>query len=187
MDPRSLVRARLTPVETLMVRFGVIAETRFATYYVAAGERSGGAASGDIPFRRERSRILVRLIDDRFLFAESLATAVHASTPDIVVEHLTSKDALNDLPGVVQDAGVILVSLGRSGLTGGEMGKVLLSLLALEGHPPIAALVQKARRPLVRKALDLGLKGFVPTSAPLSVAIGAIRLIQSGGTFIPDP
>ncbi len=177
----------MDPVENVMVRFGVIAENCVATYYVASGERSGGAVGRDIPFRRERSRILVRLIDDRFLFAESLAAAVHATAPDIVVEHLTSLDALADVPGVAQDAGVVLVNLGRSGLTDGVAGKALLSLLALDGHPPIAVVVQKAQRPVVRRALGLGLKGFLPTSAPLSVAIDAIRLIQSGGTFIPDP
>lgn len=174
-------------MENVMVRFGVFAENCIATYFVAPGERSGGAVSRDVPFQRERSRILVRLIDDRFLFAESLAAAVHASAPDIVVEHVTSVDALVDVPGVAQDAGVVLVNLGNSGLTDGMAGKALLSLLALDGHPPIAVVAQSARRPLVRRALGLGLKGFLPTSAPLSVAIGAIRLIQGGGTFVPDP
>lgn len=169
-----------------MVRFGVIAENSVATYVVASGGRSGGAVSRDIPFRRGRSRILVRLIDDRFLFAESLAAAVHASAPDIVVEHLTSADALADVSGVMRDAGVVLVNLGHSGLTDGAAGKALLSPLALDGHPPIAVVAQNAPRPLVRRALGLGLKGFLPTSAPLSVAIGAIRLIQGGGIFVPE-
>ena len=170
-----------------MARFGLSAGNCVATHFIAPGERSGGGVPGGGGSGRERSRILVRLIDDRPLFAESLAAAVHASAPDIVVEHVTSGDALADIAGVARGAAVVLVNLGRFGLTDGDAGRALLSLLALEGHPPIAVVVQRARRPLVRQALGLGLKGFVPTTAPLSVAIGAIRLIQGGGTFIPDP
>ena len=148
------------------------------------------ASDGSVPrggrFHRERARILVRLIEDRFLFAESLAAAVHASAPDILVEHRSSRDVLADPSGVAQDAAVILVGLGRGSLTEGEAGKALQALLALDPHPPIAVVVQKARQPLLRQALGLGVRGFLPVSAPLSAAIGAIRLIRSGGTYLPD-
>jgi DNA-binding NarL/FixJ family response regulator len=34
-------------------------------------------------------------------------------------------------------------------------------------------------------ALELGVRGYIPTSVPFEIAIEAIRLVKVGGTFVP--
>jgi DNA-binding NarL/FixJ family response regulator len=37
----------------------------------------------------------------------------------------------------------------------------------------------------IAKALEQGARGYIPTSVALDAAIGAMRLVQAGGVFVP--
>lgn len=64
-----------------------------------------------------------------------------------------------------------------------------LSVLAelRERHPAISVVVLSAvQDPTnVMKALDLGARGYIPKSAQSDVILNALRLVISGGTYIP--
>jgi DNA-binding NarL/FixJ family response regulator len=54
-------------------------------------------------------------------------------------------------------------------------------------HPKIPIVILSARhdRPHVVKALELGAVGFIPKSGEREVMLGALRLVFSGGVYIP--
>ena len=56
-----------------------------------------------------------------------------------------------------------------------------------EGHPGVSIVVMSARqdRATVTKALELGALGFIPKSAQREVMLSALRLVFSGGVYIP--
>jgi DNA-binding NarL/FixJ family response regulator len=57
-----------------------------------------------------------------------------------------------------------------------------------ERHPAISAVVLSASddRDTVAKALDLGALGFIPKSSTREVMLSALRLVFSGGIYIPS-
>ena len=50
---------------------------------------------------------------------------------------------------------------------------------------PVVLLAEEERAAYVIDAIKDGVRGYIPTSLPLSVAIEAIELVRAGGTFIP--
>lgn len=56
-----------------------------------------------------------------------------------------------------------------------------------ERHPGIPVIVMSGLddADLVREALDRGARGFIPKTSPSSVILNAVRLVLSGGTYVP--
>jgi DNA-binding NarL/FixJ family response regulator len=52
----------------------------------------------------------------------------------------------------------------------------------------VPAVVSSNDRPAaeVLELLKAGIRGFVPTSVAIDVAVQALRLVQAGGTFVPE-
>jgi len=51
--------------------------------------------------------------------------------------------------------------------------------------PPVIIVADDDEPATVRKALDWGAKGYVPSDISLEVAIEAMRLVLAGGTYVP--
>jgi DNA-binding NarL/FixJ family response regulator len=59
-------------------------------------------------------------------------------------------------------------------------------LRALEGLPvPVVVLAGDDDGQLIGEALRHGVRGYIPTRLPLPVAVAALRLVLSGGTYAP--
>jgi DNA-binding NarL/FixJ family response regulator len=122
----------------------------------------------------------------------------------VVDDHELIRDALRGVLGELDQAAVILEA--ADGVTAmrlveehGDLGLLLLdltlpdregfALLAeLRGsHPALAIVVLSALqdRANVMQALDLGALGFIPKSAPREIMLNALRLVVSGGVYIP--
>jgi DNA-binding NarL/FixJ family response regulator len=56
-----------------------------------------------------------------------------------------------------------------------------------ERHPAVPVIVMSGidDSAIVREALDLGARGFVPKTSPSAIVLGAVRLVLSGGTYLP--
>ena len=122
----------------------------------------------------------------------------------LVDDHALIRDALRSvLGGVVDDATVLEASDCRQAMQLIERHPVLhlilldLNLPDRDGfsfladlrrhHAAISIVVLSAfhDRENVLRALDLGALGFIPKSAPREVMANALRLIISGGVYIP--
>src|SRR5687768_9765253 len=60
-----------------------------------------------------------------------------------------------------------------------------IALLAQAGRWPVVLLANQEDLGSVMDALELGVRGYIPTSVPFEIAVEAIRLVRVGGTFVP--
>jgi DNA-binding NarL/FixJ family response regulator len=122
----------------------------------------------------------------------------------VVDDHVLIREALRGmLRELDADASILEASEGAQAMRlveqHGDLGLVLLdltlpdrdgfSLLAelRERYPAVSIVVMSALqdRDNVAKALDLGALGFIPKSAQREVMLSALKLVFSGGIYIP--
>lgn len=110
----------------------------------------------------------------RAVLKESLQEASVAEAPDWRHARLQLEDA--------HDLDLILLDLGLPDRDGFE---VLSELRA--SYPTVSVVVLSGRhdRASVTRALDLGALGFIPKTASREVMLSALKLVISGGMYIP--
>ena len=122
------------------------------------------------------------VVDDHVLIREALRGVLHEIEEQaIILEAPTSQQAMR-LVELNHDLAFILLDLGlpdRDGFT------VLAELR--QRYPAISVVILSANndRDSVVKALDLGALGFIPKSGQREVMLNALRLVFSGGIYIP--
>lgn len=124
----------------------------------------------------------ILLVDDHSLIRDALRGVVTELKNDaVILEASTFREALR-LVGEYPDLGLILLDLNLPDRDGFELLPELR-----RRHPAISVVVLSAfdDRASVIKALGLGALGFIPKSAQREVMVSALRLIFSGGKYIP--
>jgi DNA-binding NarL/FixJ family response regulator len=124
----------------------------------------------------------VLVVDDHALIRDALRGVLKELKEDAtVVEAPDSRQALR-LTDENPDLGLVLLDLNLPDRSGFD---VLAELR--ERHPAISVVVLSALsdRESVARALDLGATGFIPKSASREVMLSALRLVFSGGVYIP--
>lgn len=124
----------------------------------------------------------VLVVDDHALIRDALRGVLKELKDDAsVVEAADSRQALR-LTGENPDLGLVLLDLNLPDRSGFD---VLAELR--ERHPAISVVVLSALsdRDSVARALDLGATGFIPKSASRELMLSALRLVFSGGVYIP--
>jgi DNA-binding NarL/FixJ family response regulator len=122
------------------------------------------------------------VIDDHALIRDGLRGVLKELADDAdIVEAVDAREAMRLLEGQ-PDFDLILLDLNLPD----RNGFAVLAELR-ERHPAISIVVLSAfnDRDNVTRALELGALGFIPKSASRSVLLGALRLVFSGGIYIP--
>lgn len=132
--------------------------------------------------RLNRGPVLVRLIDDRTLFRESLAAAL-SSIGDIAVEQASPADADADLQAVARGMHVVLIALDRRGATEGPFRTLIARLLALANRPAVAVIVDGAGPAPKRGAARLGVDALITTDTGLSPLAEVLRRLRAARSF----
>jgi DNA-binding NarL/FixJ family response regulator len=124
----------------------------------------------------------VLVVDDHALIRDALRGVLKELKDDAtVVEAAESRQALR-LTHENPDLGLVLLDLNLPDRSGFEV------LAELRGrYPAISDVVLSALndRDSVARALELGATGFIPKSASREVMLSALRLVFSGGVYIP--
>ena len=124
----------------------------------------------------------VLLVDDHVLIRDALRGVLNDLTENAtILEASDSRQAMRLIQGN-PDLRLILLDLNlpdRDGLA------VLSALRAEYAAVSVVVLSAFSNREKVLKALDLGALGFIPKSSPRDVMVNALRLIFSGGIYIP--
>jgi DNA-binding NarL/FixJ family response regulator len=124
----------------------------------------------------------VLVIDDHALVRDALRGVLKESLDEAtIVEAVDWRQASQHL-AQTPDFELILLDLGLPDRDGFE---ILAELH--ERHPVIAIVVLSGRddRESVARALDLGALGFIPKSASREVMLSALKLVLSGGMYVP--
>lgn len=122
------------------------------------------------------------LADDHTLFRNGLALLLKQEEPDCDIWEGDSLEAALEQAGAHPNAEVALLDLHMPGMHGTEGIRRFVDL-----HPAIAPVVLTgAEDPRqIQDVLSAGAAGFIPKSSTPSVMLSAIRLVLSGGTYIP--
>jgi DNA-binding NarL/FixJ family response regulator len=126
--------------------------------------------------------VKILVIDDHPLIREALRHVLLAL--DQAIELLEAQDLPEALAtaGSHPDVTLILLDLALPGTDGFEALRELR-----ERYPAIPVVVLSAsdQPETVREALDLGAMGFIPKTSSNEILIGALRLVLSGGVYLP--
>ncbi len=132
--------------------------------------------------KTKRSLVKILVVDDHPLILEALHHVLKQLDTSVEVCGAQSAEqalALLDLHG---DADLMLLDLGLPGTDGLEfLGKVRSKNPAV----PVVVLSASDIRDHVMRAIDLGAMGFIPKSSSNQVMLGALRLVLSGGVYLP--
>jgi len=125
-------------------------------------------------------RVLV--VDDHPLIREALRQVLKALDPAIILVEAAGMPEALAAADENERLDLILLDLTLPGADGFE------ALHALrERHPsfPVVVLSATERAETVMQALDAGAMGFIPKTSSNEVLLGALRLVLSGGVYLP--
>jgi DNA-binding NarL/FixJ family response regulator len=124
----------------------------------------------------------ILVVDDHVLIRQAMHGVLKKLRRDAVVLEASNSEMAMKIIAEHPDMGLILLDLTLPDRDG-------FSVLAemRERHPTVAVVVLSAVQDStnVMKALDLGALGYIPKSAQSDVMLNALRLVISGGIYIP--
>jgi DNA-binding NarL/FixJ family response regulator len=124
----------------------------------------------------------VLIADDHPLVRDALARTVQQLAADVQVRETGDLEGLLRL-AALGDADLALVDLNMPGMDG------VAGLRRLrEAAPTLPVVVASGQEDAatIRAVLAAGAVGFIPKSERSDVLLGALRLVQSGGTYVPS-
>jgi DNA-binding NarL/FixJ family response regulator len=127
-------------------------------------------------------RLKVLVVDDHPLIREALRQVLRALDKDIDLLEAASAAAALAVVGKNEGIDVILLDLALPGADGFDVLRELR-----ERHPsfPVVVLSASEQPETVLSALDAGAMGFIPKTSSSEVLLGALRLVLSGGVYLP--
>lgn len=124
----------------------------------------------------------VLVVDDHALIREALRGVLRELTGEAAILEAPDARRAMERIGESLDLELILLDLGLPDCSGFD----LLAELRQQ-YPAISVVVLSASqdRDAIARALDLGAVGFIPKSASREVMLSALKLIFSGGIYVP--
>lgn len=124
----------------------------------------------------------ILVVDDHPLILEALQHVLQQLDGEVEVLSAQCAESGRELVAAHPDASLLLLDLQLPG----AYGMSLLSELR-QSHPtvPVVVLSGSDRREDVLQAIDLGAMGFIPKRSSSRVMLQALRLILSGGVYVP--
>lgn len=124
----------------------------------------------------------ILIADDHELIREGLERSLAAMAPDVTVIHAQDGSSVLGQLEQHRDLDIVLLDLFMPNVNGYDLLRHICD--HYESLPVIV--VSAAEEPhYMRKSIDYGASGFIPKSSTTENMLNAIRLVMSGGTYIP--
>ena len=120
--------------------------------------------------------------DDHALFRAGLRVAVQDLDPDCQLAEAGTAAELFQLLEANPDFDLLLLDLGLPDASGLEL---LERVRSRYPATPVVIVSASEDRGAIRRALGLGAMGFIPKTSSGPVLVGALRLVLSGGVYVP--
>jgi DNA-binding NarL/FixJ family response regulator len=126
--------------------------------------------------------VKILVVDDHPLILEALQHLLRQLDSEVELYAACSAEAGRLLVAAHQDAALLLLDLNLPGVRGLE----LLTELR-EAYPtvPVVVISGSDHHEDIVKAIDLGAMGFIPKHSDNSVMLQALKLVLSGGVYLP--
>jgi DNA-binding NarL/FixJ family response regulator len=144
-----------------------------------AQQRSGASETSEDS--DTQSLLNVVLIDKRTLVRECLTRSLVTVANCKVLAYATL-DAWLDEPE--RPAASVVVFCSAKG-NDPELQRSLQMLAQFAPDTPMVALSDAEDPDQIVETLEKGVRGYIPTSVPLQVAVEAMRLVKAGGVYVP--
>ncbi len=112
-----------------------------------------------------------------------LATILSGVDAAATIIEANSIDDLIDVKGA--EGSVDLVLMEGASQIGREMAAIT-RLQETDGIGAVILLHEQDQPEIVRRYLDMGVQGVVPKTTEAAVLVGAVRLVLSGGRYVPE-
>ena len=144
------------------------------------GSMPHNGQGGPIPVS-ERPTIVV--IDKRVLIRDCLASCLRTNSGNCVVLTFASVAEWQAVALDHPSAAVVIVCTQRR--DDSEADRDLSLLWQQDAKIPVVLVSEAEDVDHILAALNSGVRGYIPTSVTLDVAVKALRLVEAGGTFVP--
>lgn len=124
----------------------------------------------------------VLLIDDHELFRDGMRYVLAKLGENTEILDVSSYEEALPVISNNQDIDLILLDLGLSGLSDTQALEALR--LALPATP-VVVISSNDDGNKVQQILDMGAQGYIPKSTPSEILISSLKLVLSGGVYIP--
>jgi DNA-binding NarL/FixJ family response regulator len=138
------------------------------------------SAPVDVTFERTLLVVDSRALD-RECFAQSLVS--HGIGMNVI--HHGSMDAFRSSKHQLSSISAVLLNVGGRRVNEPGIADDIRKLATELGSTPLILLADTDELPQIMQALELGARGFIPTSVGIEVCIEAIGLSMAGGVFVP--
>ncbi len=142
------------------------------------------AVTADKERPEEADAPLLVIIDSRVLDRECLAHGLTVNSVDMSIATFSSYEQWQHQRRN-RKAAAVLYHIGGQKVSDPAVGNYLKSLVASCMPAPIILLADKEEIAQVVRALEYGVKGYIPTSVNVTICVKALRLAMAGGTFVP--
>ena len=124
----------------------------------------------------------ILLIDDHPLFLGGISAILQDLEADVTIHTSGSCEEALELISQNNNINLILLDLNLPGINGVDGIKEIRRHLP---STPLAILSASEERNKVLRVIEEGANGFIPKSSSAEIIINAVRLILSGGVFLP--
>jgi DNA-binding NarL/FixJ family response regulator len=124
----------------------------------------------------------ILVIDDHPLILEALKQVLRDLDPDIEVVEARDPHQALEAANANLDLSLVLLDLTLPGKSGLEL---LQDLRCTAPELPVVVLSATEDRETVLRAINDGAMGFIPKTSKTEVLVAALRLVFSGGVYLP--
>jgi DNA-binding NarL/FixJ family response regulator len=129
-----------------------------------------------------RSIVKILVVDDHPLILEALRHVLRQLDGSVSIHDARGADEGRRLVAEHPDAGLLLLDLSLPGIDGFSF---LAELRGASPALPVVVLSGSDRREDILRSIDLGAMGFIPKTSSNQVMLQALRLVLSGGVYLP--
>ena len=135
--------------------------------------------------RQAGKGMLIVLIDRRALTRQCLSRWLQDGSPDLRVVSVGSPAELLDPGRSFKDPQLIVFSIGGASVNDPEVLRMITMLRHHMGRIPLVLLSDRDAVEDIVAAIELGVRGYIPTSLEPSEVAAAVHCVEAGGTFVP--